>query len=153
MKYINKSIISALLILSIGVFSVPYGQCHDGGGWPAYPQARVNPTILLVGAFYPAVKRPRGNVITIKIRENKFYFKIESVRNLSGSQLGYSIISNLFPPELRLIGTDKMIDALLEKNIFKKPYSLKGTIYISENLLHLTDVTQGSMFDDKRKGK
>ncbi|MGB5159083.1 MAG: hypothetical protein WBN77_16780 [Desulfobacterales bacterium] len=46
-----------------------------------------------------------------------------------------------------------MIDSLLKKNIIGKLYSLKGTIYISDNLFHLSMVTEGNMFDEKKEGK
>lgn len=153
MKHINKFIISFLLFLPIILFSVSDLQCRDGAITPVVPHVLSNPTLLLVGTFYPAGTRPRGNVIAVKIHEKKFYFKIKSARNLYGSELAYTIISNLFPPELRLAGPDKIIDPLLKKNIFGKLYSLRGTVYASDNLMYLDKVTEGNLFDEKSKGK
>ncbi|MFH2045509.1 MAG: hypothetical protein ABIK92_10230 [Pseudomonadota bacterium] len=148
MKSANKFMSSVLVLLSICLYFIPDGQCgHDFNRFPL-PQIKVNPTILLVGTFYPANKRPQGDVITIKILNKKTYFKIEIVRNINGTEHGYSIINNLFPPELKLIGPDKLIRPLLKKKILGKVYSLRGTIYSSDNTLHLDIVKQGNMFDE-----
>ncbi|WP_435550118.1 hypothetical protein [Desulfobacterium sp. N47] len=130
MKYIHKSLFSAFLLLSIVLFTVSDGQCRDGYGLGVYPQVAGSPTMLLIGTFYPADKRPKVDFITIKIREKKFYFKIDIARNLTGTEHAYTVLNQLLPPELKLIGSDKMIDSLLKKNIIGKLYSLKGTIYI-----------------------
>lgn len=139
------------MFLFIFFFFSSNGQCDHVVIGPPLPQIRINPTIMLIGTFYPAGKRPQGEVITIKILKKTAFFKIKKIRNINGTENGYSIINRLFPSELKLIGTDEIIKPLLKKDIFGKTYSLRGTIYTSDNLLHLDMVEQGNVLDDNNR--
>jgi len=144
----NKCIGAVFLFLFILVFFSSNVQCDHVVNRVYLPQIRENPTILLIGTFYPVDKRPKVDIITVKILNKTMLFKIDKVRNISGTKHGYSIINQLFPPVLKLTGPDKIISTLLKKDIFGKVYSLRGTIYASDNLLHLDMVKQGNVFDD-----
>ncbi len=151
MKGIKTFFIFVLLSLSVGFIWVDSGHCGDKRiTVPHFPTSDiyVRPTILLVGTFYSPDEDLKGNVITILIRDKKWLFKINEARNMTGTELGYSIVNNLFPPRLRLVGADELIQPLLKQDIVGELYSLMGTIYISDNLLHLSAEKKGRLFED-----
>lgn len=139
--------ILALLIFFTGVFFARSGQC---GERPILlSQFNVPPTILLVGVFSPMEADPKGNVITLQVRDQKWRFQIMEARNMTGMSSGFSIIDNLFPRRLRLVGNKALIDPLLRPDIVGNIYSLMGNIYISRNFMYLSAAKKGRLFEEE----
>ena len=147
MNPMKNTLISTLLIVLTGFFFAGPGKCGDQP--VLISQGAIPDTLLLVGIFSPADTVPKGNTITIQVQDQKYRFRITEARNMIGTASGESIIDELFPPTLRLVGAKALIEPLLKPDILGNSYSLLGNFYLSGNFMYLSKVKKGRLFEDE----
>jgi hypothetical protein len=68
--------------------------------------------------------------------------RIKEIKVLTGStNSGWSLLNDLFPPRLHLIGPDELLAPLQQDDIAGRPLILEGRLYVGDHQLYVTAVT------------
>jgi hypothetical protein len=119
--------------------------------FPVPSTAQINPEppplVRFTGSFLPlaATTPPELSTLTVSIKETKWRFHIAQVEKLSGRDpSGTRLLESIFPPHLRLTGSDQLLSRLQDPQVEGKPLTLEGRLYVGERMFLLIKITEGS---------
>ena len=72
--------------------------------------------------------------------EKKWAFVITKARNLTKAETELSMLKDIFPPQLRVEGEEKILEALRKDEIAGKPIRMEGLLYKSTRRLKIIKV-------------
>jgi len=68
--------------------------------------------------------------------------RVREVKALTATTAqGWSLFKDLFPPRLRLTGSDDVTAPLQQDDIAGRPVVLEGRLYVRDHMLYLTAVS------------
>jgi len=81
------------------------------------------------------------NTLTLTFEEKKWLFQVSRVDIQSGMDPGTSLLDNIFPPELRLMGESTVLAPLEESTTVGKTITLEGALSVGERNYNVTSVS------------
>jgi hypothetical protein len=102
------------------------------------------PLIRFTGALFPVEGEVHAgfHTLTVSFKEKRWIFRLDKVEPLTSSVPGWTILQHLFPPEVRFIGPEDLINLLQEPEIVGKRLTIKGRLYIRARTLIVTAVKE-----------
>ena len=81
------------------------------------------------------------NTLTVTIAEKqKWLFQVNRVDTVTGTDPGVMLLSEIFPPELRITGSTHDTALLEEPSVAGKMITLQGFLYIADRNFYVGDV-------------
>jgi len=82
------------------------------------------------------------NTLTVTIAEKqKWLFQVNRVDTVTGTDPGVMLLSEIFPPELRITGSTHDTALLEEPSVAGKMITLQGFLYIADRNFYVGDVS------------
>ena len=101
----------------------------------------VPPLMRFTGTLHlPQEKGSPVHSLTIRVHDTEWQFWLTDVQALSGMNYGWMILSDIFPPELRLAGPADLLRPLQNPAIAGKPLTVEGRLYTANRKLLVTAV-------------
>jgi hypothetical protein len=143
LKHIAKhfgSTYQCLLLASSFLLSFSPASAQIGTGVPRIKQP---PLVRITGSFVP-LEEKRGGLRTLRarIKDKTWQLRIKEIKALTGTpNSGWSLLNDLFPPKLRLIGPDDLLAPLQQDDLAGRLLILEGRLYVGDHQLYVTAVT------------
>lgn len=100
--------------------------------------------IRFTGKLVPIDEQNQGRSgyeFEVRIRgEKRWIFLVENARDPSGEETEIGILKDITPHYLYFYGPAEVIDALANPEVAGKPISLRGYLYVGDNIYHVTDI-------------
>ena len=116
-----------------------------GGVCPAAPPIFRSPLVVTMsGTLQPFHEHQSHglNTITVTIAEKqKWLFQVNRVDTVTGTDPGVMLLSEIFPPELRITGSTHDTALLEEPSVAGKMITLQGFLYIADRNFYVGDVS------------
>jgi len=82
------------------------------------------------------------NTLTVTIADKqRWLFNVNRVDTLTGTDPGMMLLSEIFPPDLRIRGSTPDLAVLAEPDVAGKTVTLQGFLYIAERNFYVGDVS------------
>ena len=111
-----------------------------GAGAPRFHQP---PLVRIIGTLVPVEEHRHGKLqtITVHVKGKSWKLRVEKVITLTATRRsGSSLLRDLFPRKLHLIGADDLLAPLQHETIAGKPLILEGRLYVGDHQLLLSEV-------------
>ena len=111
-----------------------------GAGAPRFHQP---PLVRITGTLVPLEEKQHGKLqtITVHVKGKSWKLRVEKIITLTATRRsGSSLLHDLFPRKLHLIGADDLLAPLQQETIVGKPIVLEGRLFVGNNQLLLSDV-------------
>jgi hypothetical protein len=121
-------------------FSFSSAFAQVGSGLPHYRQP---PLVRIQGVLAIPTNQQRDNLktVSVHVKGKTWKLRINEITSLTASTTtGWSLLNDLFPRKLHLIGPDELLLPLQHDDIAGKPLELEGRLYVGEHQLLLSDV-------------
>lgn len=107
---------------------------------PVVPQLEVPPLVRFTGTLLPPDEKANGGVHTLRIfiQNKEWLFRLENVETLSGTNYGWMILGDLFPPELHFTGPADLLGPLQQPELAGKMITVEGRLYLADRMLAVT---------------
>ncbi len=108
------------------------------------PRIKPPPLVRITGAFAPLNDTGRSvlQTLTVQIKDHKWKLRIREIKALTATtSSGWGLLKDLFPPRLRLVGSDDILAPLQQEDIAGKPFVMEGRLYVGDHMLYVTAVT------------
>jgi hypothetical protein len=108
------------------------------------PRIKPPPLVRIIGAFAPVSDTQRSNLqtLSVQVKGQKWKMRIREIKALTATTTsGWGLLKALFPPYLRLAGSDEFLAPLQQHDIAGKPFILEGRLYVGDHMLYVTAVT------------
>jgi hypothetical protein len=116
-----------------------------GGVCPAAPPTFRSPLVVTMsGTLQPFHEHQSHglNTLTVTIAEKqKWLFQVNRVDTVTGTDPGVMLLSEIFPPELRITGSTHDTALLEEPSVAGKTITLQGFLYIADRNFSVGDVS------------
>ena len=81
------------------------------------------------------------NTLTVTIADKQqWLFKVNRVDTVTGTDPGVMLLSEIFPPELRIMGSTSNMEVLEQPTVAGKTVTLQGFLYIADRNFYVGDV-------------
>jgi len=82
------------------------------------------------------------NTLTVTIADKqKWLFSVNRVDTVTGTDPGVMLLSEIFPPELRIMGSTPDMAVLEQPTVAGKTITLQGFLYIADRNFYVGDVS------------
>jgi len=82
------------------------------------------------------------NTLTVIIADKqKWLFSVNRVDTVTGTDPGVMLLSEIFPPELRIMGSTPDMAVLEQPSVAGKTVTLQGFLYIADRNFYVGDVS------------
>jgi hypothetical protein len=114
------------------------------------PHVSVPPLVRFTGTLVPPGEKSAGSPHTLRvfIQNNEWLFRLDKVETLTGTNYGWMILSDIFPPELHFTGPEDLMQALQATERTGKPVSVEGRLYIADRMLAVTTAGEAAQKTD-----
>lgn len=111
-----------------------------------FPRIEPPPLVRFTGALLPLEEEGhRGlHTLTVLIEGQKWIFKLAKVETLTGRNRGWAILQDLFPPQVRFIGPENLIQLLQKPESAGKLLVIEGRLYTGDRMLFITAVEEAA---------
>lgn len=126
-------IVSLLTLTLLATVSIASGQ----GGADMPLQFKIQ------GEFYDPQKDPDAggvNRFEVNVEDKKWILNIERADTLQGDMLGSSVLKQIYPPIMNVVGPKELTGQLKNPEIEGKSYTLKGQLYVKKRMFRLNEV-------------
>jgi hypothetical protein len=141
---LSKGALRALLFLCAPCLFSPRFSLAFAQGVGGIPRIKPPPLVRITGAFAPLDDTQRSvlQTLTVQVRDRKWKMRIREIKALTATtHSGWGLLKDLFPPRLRLTGSEEVIAPLRQEDIAGKPFVLEGRLYVGDHMLYVTAVT------------
>ncbi len=128
------------MFLALGSAPLPSARAQGGGGAPRSHQP---PQVHIRGVLVAPEEATTNNAKTLAVRVGgkSWKLRIDAITTLTDtSKSGWSLLNDLFPRRLHLIGPDNLLTPLQQETAAGKPLELEGRLYIGDQQLLLSSV-------------
>lgn len=110
------------------------------------PYMHVPPLVRFTGTLHPSENRNDDSwpTLGISVRGQEWQFRLTNVEVLTGTNYGSMILSDIFPPHLRLSAPEDLLARLERPEIVGKPLSIEGRLYRANRVLLVTALEDAS---------
>ncbi len=100
--------------------------------------------VRFTGVLLPVEEKAHRNVhtLTVLIKEKKWILRLTKVETLAGRNRGWSILQDLFPPQVRFSGPEPLIQLLQKPESEGKLLKIEGRLYIGDRRFLVTAVEE-----------
>ena len=115
----------------------------SGSDAPASPLSRSPLVVTMSGTFQPLTERASHdlNTLTVTIADKQqWLFRVNRVDTVTGTNPGMMLLSELFPPQLRILGATSDIAVLEQPTVAGKTVTLEGFLYLADRNFYVGDV-------------
>jgi len=131
---IGTLIISGLLYAAL-IISTPRALALMVGGGPI--------SFTLIGTFVPLEDRGDSKTFELWVKGRSWHFKVTQAYDSGSSSLnGWRLLNEIVSRRLKLIGSEKVIQPLMQPDIVGKDFELKGRLYVRSNSLFLSSASE-----------
>jgi len=122
----------------------PGALLASGGNSPA--AASLSRSLLVVtmsGTFQPLTERASHdlNTLTVTIADKQqWLFRVNRVDIVTGTNPGVMLLSEIFPPKLRIVGSTNNMAVLEQPTVAGKTVTLQGFLYVADRNFYVGDV-------------
>jgi len=128
------------MIVAVGAIFGAFGEVC-----PAAPPIFRSPLVVTMsGTLQPFHEHDSHglNTLTVTIAEKqKWLFQVNRVDTVTGTDPGVMLLSEIFPPELRIMGSTHDMAVLEEPSVAGKTITLQGFLYIADRNFYVGDVS------------
>jgi hypothetical protein len=100
--------------------------------------------VTMSGTLQPFTEQDRHglNTLTVTIADKQqWLFRVNRVDTLTGTDPGMMLLSELFPPELHIMGSTPDMAMLEEPSVAGKAVTLQGFLYITDRNFYVGEVS------------
>jgi len=114
------------------------------------PRATVPPLVRFTGTLVPPGEKSADSLHTLRvfIQNTEWLFRLDNIEALTGTNYGWMILSDIFPPELHFTGPEDLLRALQAAERTGKPVSVEGRLYIADRMLAVTAAGEAAQKTD-----
>jgi len=107
---------------------------------PMVPRVEPPPLVRFTGTLHPVKeKKPSGlQTLTIRVKKAEWKLWLTDVKTLTGTDRGWMILKDIFPPRLNLFGPDKLLSPLVRPEMVGKAVVIEGRLYVGTRKLVVT---------------
>jgi len=117
----------------------------SGGVCPAAPPIFRSPLVVTMsGTLQPFHEHESHglNTLTVTIDDKqKWLFRVNRVDTITGTDPGVMLLSEIFPPELRIMGSTNNMALLEQPTVAGKTVTLQGFLYIADRNFYVGAVS------------
>lgn len=143
---------SRIAVFAIGIVSVLRGvglvesQHHHFPRPPLTPYMHVPPLVRFTGTLHPSDEQHDDgwHTLWISVRGKEWQFRLTNVEVLTGTNYGWMILSDIFPPHLRLSAPEHLLARLERPEIVGQPLTIEGRLYRANRVLLVTALEDAS---------
>lgn len=132
---------SLAVFLALSSAPLPFAHAQGGGGAPRLHQP---PQVHIRGVLVAAEETTATNAKTLAVRVGgkSWKLRIDAITTLTDTgKSGWSLLNDLFPRRLHLIGPENLLAPLQQETAAGKPLELEGRLYVGDQQLLLSTVT------------
>lgn len=110
------------------------------------PHIHIPPLVRFTGTLHPS-EEPEDNglhTLWISVGDKEWQFRLTNVEVLTGTNYGWMILSDIFPPHLRLSAPKDLLVRLSRPEIAGKPLTIEGRWYRANRVLLVTAFAEAS---------
>jgi hypothetical protein len=140
-KGAQRFLLCIVMVFLLAPLPISPASAQIGTGVPRIKQP---PLVRITGAFVALEEKQRGGLRTLaaRVKDRTWNLRIKEIKVLTGStNSGWSLLNDLFPPRLHLIGPDELLAPLQQDDIAGRPLILEGRLYVGDHQLYVTAVT------------
>jgi hypothetical protein len=152
---LGKAVLIMLFATGLGVVIVPtYVFARRESAIivhrPITPHFAVPPLVRFTGTLVPPNKKDENGLHTLRvlIQDQEWLFRLDNVETLTGTNYGWMILNDIFPPELHFTGSDDLIRTLQAADRTDSPVRVEGRLYISDRMFAVTAVEESAQKTD-----
>ena len=114
---------------------------------PLQVSAGIHPSPLVVtmsGTLQPFNEHESYGLDTLTVTiadKQQWLFKVNRVDTVTGTNPGMMLLSEIFPPKLRIMGSTSNMAVLEEPTVVGKTITLEGFLYIADRNFYVGDVS------------
>lgn len=107
---------------------------------PIAPHFAIPPLVRFTGTLVPPNEKDENSLHTLRvlIQDQEWLFRLDNVETLTGTNYGWMILNDIFPPELHFTGPDDLMRTLQAAERTDSPVSVEGRLYISDRMFAVT---------------
>ena len=111
---------------------------------PAAPSLFSSPLVVhMSGTLQPFTEHESHGLDTLTVTiedKQKWLFKVSHVDTMPDTDIGVRLLSEIFPPQLRLLGSPSTMALLEQPTVAGKAVTLQGFLYIADRNFYVGDV-------------
>jgi hypothetical protein len=113
---------------------------------PITPYIHIPPLVRFTGTLHPSEEQNDDSLHTlwISVRGKEWQFRLTNVEVLTGTNYGWMILSDIFPPHLRISAPENLLAWLERPEIVGKPFTIEGRLYRANRVLLVTALEEAS---------
>jgi len=129
------------LTLCLGLASVFWSTAAFAQG---IPRIEPPPLVRFTGALLPLEEEGHKGLhtLTVFIKGQKWILRLAKVETLTGRNRGWMILQDLFPPQVRFIGPENLIQLLQKPESAGKLLTIEGRLYTGDRMFFVTAVEE-----------
>jgi hypothetical protein len=110
------------------------------------PYLHIPPLVRFTGTLHPSEEKNGDGLHTlwISVRDKEWQFRLTAVDVLTGTNYGWMILSDIFPPHLRISAPENLLAQLERPEIVGKPLIIEGRLYRVNRVLLVTALEDAS---------
>ncbi len=115
----------------------------SGSDAPASPLARSPLVVTMSGTFQPFTEHDSHDLDTLTVTiadKQQWLFRVNRVDTVTGTNPGMMLLSELFPPKLRIVGSTNNMAVLEQPTVAGKTVTLQGFLYLADRNFYVGDV-------------
>ena len=132
MKQASRKII-AVIVVSLWI--LPIGVLVDSS------QVFASSEVIITGTFIAQKAKGDTNVFMLTVHDKKTVikklFKVTDIEAVDVGVDAWSILNDVFPPAMHLIGDKKATQLLRQDDIVGKSYIIQGTLFEDDGILYV----------------
>ena len=106
----------------------------------AQPPSDMPLQFKIIGKFYDPEKDKNAggvNSFAVNVFKKKWILDIESSHTLQGSALGSSVLKQIYPPIMSIVGTKEITSQLADPAIEGETFTLTGLLYVGKRMFRV----------------
>jgi hypothetical protein len=103
--------------------------------------------VTLTGTFLSLKDKGDLHAYILSVRDKNYLFQITNIevpQPVPEGASGWSVLDEISPPKIQLIGNEKDIQLLKQPDALGKSFVLRGTLYVADAVLVLTSAKEVS---------
>jgi len=116
----------------------------SGSDAPASPLSRSPLVVTMSGTLQPFNEHNSHDLDTLTVTiadKQQWLFRVNRVDTTTGTDPGVMLLSEIFPPKLRIMGATSDIAVLEQPTVAGKTVTLQGFLYIADRNFYVGDVS------------
>jgi hypothetical protein len=141
-----KAAFLMLLVLAVGVPTASAQILARREPTIEVPHVTVPPLVRFTGTLVPPDGGSANSLHTLRvfIQNSEWLFRLDNVETLTGTDYGWMILSDIFPPELHFTGPENLMRTLQAAEHAGNPVIVEGRLYISDRMFAVTDAGEAA---------